>query len=140
METNLIKISRFNNVSKFGIDEKSYKELFKKPELKRLVEQSMLGCELFGSIEERNKKFHKDDINYYTIDLENICGRLLKVEDDYIGIMLANSPVGNMLYEMLQREPQCLKAYPRIIGVKNEETGLLDAKKFICFDIILCRG
>lgn len=136
-QTNLIKIKRFNDVNTLGIDENSYNELFSKEAYKTMVECNLLGCELFLSKERRRDTLNvMDPTRYCMVPLENMCCRLLKIEDDYIGVTLTDSNAGRVFLDLLKTDPNNLEAYARVLGVRNEETNLMEVKKFICFDII----
>lgn len=123
---NIYKIKRVKNVKDSNYDEESYRKAMKDSRIEELLKSGTFYCE-FG-----HPPRDCGIVRYQSIDLQNICGRIIEVADDNITIQLTG-PYGDTLKELLDQNIDSCRAFTRALGIVKENKMIIG--RIITFDI-----
>lgn len=100
-----------------------------------ILETHKIQCELFLSDKIRNDAFRDNPHRYITVQITNCCGKINKIEDDYIHIIPSDNLNGYILKELLKKDSNNVMAYLRSIG-RDKGNNEYEIHKCITFDIV----
>ena len=129
----MVKIKRAckpgeTNVNGITYDLESYNEA-----LKRFGETIKYGMPVELISQEQYQEHLKNQ--YYFVDPEKCCGKIIDIYDDYIDIEPNSTYSGKLLMNLINRGIE-LNAFMRYIGDKDQTTKVLKVINIITFDIM----
>ena len=130
MEEEILIIKRKPKKHKISKNEHEY--------LKSLsaLEINKIQCELFLSRKIREDALlNNNPYRYITVQIDNCCGKINKIEDEYIHIIPSDNLNGYILKELFKKDSSKVMAYLRSIG-RDKGNNEYEIHKCITFDIV----